>query len=163
MKDYKGLTKDLGSLCQLDIDAYYAYGQAIPNIDVPEVRDALKGFQADHERHFAELSAVIESHAGTPPEFTRDFKGFMISGFTAVRSKTGTAGALKAMQGNEQLTTKTYEKALKWELPAGVDTLIKRNYEDEQRHLRTIEKWIAEKVWEKAPAKQKETVHRGPL
>ena len=80
-----------------------------------------------------------------PVELSRDFKGFLIEGFTALRSVTGTEGALKAMQGNEKLTNKRYEDALNIVgLPEDVLDIIRRNREDERGHLEYIERTLEE-------------------
>lgn len=128
----------LVKLAQLDIDAIHAYEQALKNIEDSVIYDALTEFQRDHKRHVRELSVEIQKLGEIPPE-DKDFKGFLIEGFTAVRSLTGTKGALKAMQGNEELTTKTYREALQNELPIGIRTLIEKNFADEQRHLNYIQ------------------------
>lgn len=146
------LVEQLSSLMQLAIDAVHAYGQAIKNIDVPSVREQLISFQGDHERHIRELSECIRGYGAQPPEYSRDFKGFLIQGFTAIRSGTGTAGALRAMKSNEEKTNQHYNEALSWDLPADVRALVQRNYEDERRHLRYVEQALQARVWEQAPA-----------
>src|SRR4051812_38509766 len=88
----------MNSLIKLDIDATRAYSQAMDNIDVTEVREQLAEFKADHERHITDLSSEIISMGGTPTSPTPDLKGFFIENFTAIRSLTGTEGALKAMR-----------------------------------------------------------------
>src|SRR4051812_42483132 len=104
------IVDNLKSLIQLDIDAVFAYGQAIDKIEEQQIRDELKRFQAQHEHHITALSAKVRELGGEPPERSRDFKGFLIEGFTAMRSLTGTKGALNAMETNEKITNKTYEK-----------------------------------------------------
>ncbi len=136
------------NLVQLDIDAVHAYRQAIQKIDIQTVKDQLTLFKADHHRHIKDLSPMIETFGGTSPEFSKDFKGYLIEGFTAIRSITGTEGALKAMKTNEQLTTKTYDKALKNDLPPEVREVVARNSEDEKRHLQYIERALENRVWE---------------
>ena len=58
---------------------------------------------------------------GNPPKRSVDLKGLLLEGFTALRSVTGTEGALKAMQSNEKTTNKKYQEALaisrEWSLP----------------------------------------------
>jgi rubrerythrin len=142
------IAKRLIALAQLDIDAVHAYTQAIEEIDLPKVRDELEGFCADHLRHIDELSALIISMDAEPPQYKKDFKGYLIEGMTALRSATGTAGALKAMRMNEKLTNARYEAALDGELPDDVLTVVRANLEDERRHLRFIEKCIDEGIWE---------------
>jgi hypothetical protein len=148
------ILKMLGSLAQLDADAYHAYGQAIEKVDISIVRDELTRYQQDHLLHFQELSRRISDMGGSPPEFSKDFKGYLISGFTSLRSVTGTKGALEAMQTNEKLTNKNYgEASSETGLPRDLHDLLVRFYGDEQDHLNHIERALSEKVWE-----MKETV-----
>lgn len=146
--DSKEIAKELFDLVQLDIDATYAYSTAISNVDVPMVRETLIRFRDDHERHVKQLSVLIRNFGGTPPSMSPDFKGFILQGMTAVRSATGTEGALKAMKMNEELTNKTYARALSLGLPFDVQEQVQRNHVDEQRHLQTIERWIQTEIWE---------------
>lgn len=129
----------LNDLIQLDFDAVQAYGQAIDNIDDNTVRSRIQEFQRDHERHIRDLSDCVRDLGGTPAERKRDFKGFLLEGFTAIRSAIGTDGALKAMRSNEQLTNRSYDKALGENLPDKVREVVARNREDERRHLAYIE------------------------
>jgi len=142
------LIKDLCELAQLDIDAIRAYDQALDNIDHPSIHTQISSFKADHARHVNDLNSIIRRLGGEPPSFSPDLKGFFIEGFTAIRSLTGTEGALKAMRSNEKLTNKSYEKALGWELPADIRATIEKNFADERRHLAYIEQAIETKAWE---------------
>jgi uncharacterized protein (TIGR02284 family) len=140
----------LKSLMQLDVDASHAYTQAVESIDVDAIRDRLKEFRGDHERHVDDLSACIRRLGGKPPERRRDWKGFLIEGFTAVRGVTGTEGALKAMEGNEETTNRRYGDALAVEMPGDVRALVQHNYDDEKRHLAYVRDKIAHRAWEHA-------------
>jgi rubrerythrin len=142
----------LVTLAQLDIDAAQAYEQAIDGIDIPEIRDRLDDFREDHERHVDELSAAITRLGGEPPRREADFKGYVIEGYTAVRSAMGIAGALRAMKNNEILANTIYEQALSLDLPDDVKAIIERNREDERRHLAYIEAVLEDRVWELDPA-----------
>jgi uncharacterized protein (TIGR02284 family) len=143
---YENITTVLNDLIQLDIDAVHAYGQAIDNIDDASVRARLQEFQNDHERHVTELTQSVREHGGTPVEHKRDFKGFLIEGMTAIRSATGTKGALKAMKTNELLTNRSYDKALAEDLAPRVRDLVMRNRDDERRHLQFIESVLSGKT-----------------
>ncbi|MCM0080758.1 PA2169 family four-helix-bundle protein [Geomonas sp. Red32] len=125
----------LEKLIHLDVDATHAYDQAIKNVNEQVIKDKLILFQADHRKHIDLLSSKVLELGGTPPELSSDFKGFIISGFTALRSLTGTKGALEAMETNERLTTSKYEEACKLDFPVDIRTLVEQNYADEQRHL----------------------------
>lgn len=150
--DTKEIVKNLNSLIQLDIDAYMAYGEAIKEVDVSEVKERLVEFRADHERHVKDLSNEVRALNGNPPDFSPDFKGFFIQGFTSVTSKGGTEAALRAMQGNEKLTNATYSKAAKWGMPANIMRIIEVNYSDEQTHLAYIEDALDRRLWESKKA-----------
>jgi len=145
----------LKDLIQLDFDASRAYDQAIDEIDVPTIRNQLIEFRADHERHISNLSALLRQMGEAPPEQSRDLKGFFIEGFTAVRSMTGTEGALKAMQTNENLTNKRYNQAMKVTMPNEVADQVERNFQDEQRHIQYIEQALAGRFWEPSETRMK--------
>ncbi len=134
----KELIDQLESLIKLDIDAIHAYDQAIKRIEQPMYRDKLLTFQGDHRRHVDSLSAKLRELGETPPAFTPDFKGFFIEGFTALRSMTGTKGALEAMETNERLTNSRYEKASGMDWPSDIAVIIRENLADEQRHIAFI-------------------------
>jgi len=132
------ILNQLEKLIHLDIDATEAYDQAIRNIDEQVIKDKLILFKGDHRKHVELLSAKMIEMGGKPPEFTPDFKGFFITGFTALRSMTGTKGALNAMESNEKLTNSRYEDASKLEMPSDIAAIIRSNLADEQHHLSFI-------------------------
>ena len=141
--------KRLKKLCQLDIDAARAYQQAIEKIDFAEIREQLIAFRADHERHIANLSEAVQRLGGEAPKRSPDVKGYLLEGFTALRSITGTEGALKAMRSNEKLTNKTYDDVLgEPGLMEDVRALVERNRDDERRHLAYIEGALEARAWE---------------
>lgn len=134
------IVKKLKSLVHLDIDAWHAYAQAIEKLDDAGVRHQFEKYQADHDRHVKELSELIRDLGADPPEFSRDFKGFFIEGWTALRSITGTQGVLAAMETNEKLTTHKYAEASELPFPADINAVVDSNYEDEKDHLAYIVK-----------------------
>jgi rubrerythrin len=146
--DKEGMILQLSNLLQLDVDAAQAYQEAIKNIEVTNIRDQLSNFREDHLRHIKELSAEIRNLGGTPPIAKPGLKGFILDTFTELQSATGTEGALTAMRGNEELTNDSYRAALDYELPDEIRTLLERNFKDEQRHLRYIEKVLEHRAWE---------------
>jgi len=140
----KNAIDTLTGLWQLDIDAVHAYAQAIERVELVEIRDRLMEFRADHERHIRDLEICISQLGGTVGPRERDFKGFMIEGFTALRSMAGTTGALKAMQSNEEATNRHYHEALSRDLPETARGVVARNYEDERRHLAYVTRLLDE-------------------
>lgn len=140
--DTQSVVKLLSDLAQLDIDAIEAYDQALKNIDEPIIHTSISSFRDDHIKHVDDLAEKIIALGATPPNRSKDIKGFIIKGFTAIRSSTGTEGALKAMQTNEKLTNAKYKEAFETELPFDVKALIEKNYSDERRHLAYIEQTL---------------------
>lgn len=140
----------LKRLFQLDVDAVHAYATAIAQIDDERIKGTLTEFRGDHQRHVADLRAMLERRGAEAPAETPDLKGFLINAMTALRSAKGTEGALKAMHANEELTNKKYEAATVMALPDDVMRLIWRHKDDEERHLLYVTKALDERAWEKA-------------
>ncbi|UFS69180.1 PA2169 family four-helix-bundle protein [Geomonas sp. RF6] len=137
------IINQLQKLIHLDVDATHAYDQAIKNVSEQIIKEKLILFQADHRKHIDLLSAKILELGGTPPELTSDFKGFFITGFTALRSLTGTKGALEAMESNERLTNTKYEDASRLDLPLEIVSIVQSNLSDERYHLSFIREALA--------------------
>jgi uncharacterized protein (TIGR02284 family) len=138
----KEIIDRLNSLAQVDIDAYHAYGQAIEEIEGAAVREQLLIFKEEHRTHYMNLSEKISELGAAAPEFSKGVKGHLLEGFTAIRSMSGTKGALKAMRSNEQTTNKRYREALEFELSPDIRTMLEKHYSDENRHLAYIEETI---------------------
>ena len=106
----KNLIEAILNLVQLDIDAVHAYDQALKEIDDPIIKDRLLKFQEEHRNHIGGLSKHIEELGGQPPAYSKDFKGYVIEAFAAIRSFTGLTGALKAMKTTEEITNRYYSE-----------------------------------------------------
>jgi hypothetical protein len=64
--DNAALIADLTDLLQLEFDALPAYSVAIAGLHRPDLRETLKSFRADHERHAHDHSAHIRGLGGVP-------------------------------------------------------------------------------------------------
>lgn len=146
------LIDKLKSLFHLDVDAVHVYNQVIKDMDVAEYRQQLSTFRDDHERHIKNISERIRALGDTPPDYSRDFKGFFLEGFAAIRSFSGTEGSLNAMKSSEQMTNRTYGDAVSWDVDQDTKSLIQKNYDDEKRHLQWIEQALNSRAWEKTGA-----------
>jgi rubrerythrin len=139
----------LQDLIHLDMDAIRAYDQAIEACEHETVAAQLREFRADHGRHVRDLSDELRK-LGEDPDVRTDLKGFFIEKFTAITSR-GTRSALMAMQGNERLTNAKYAAAEELQdLPESAKHVIRRNHQDEVRHLEWIRNALDQKVWERA-------------
>jgi uncharacterized protein (TIGR02284 family) len=131
----KNLTEALSNLVQLDIDAVYAYDQALKEIDDPIIKDRLLKFQDDHRNHISGLSKQIEALGGQPPEYSQDIKGYVIEAFAAIRSFTGLKGALAAMKTTEEIANRYYGEVVSWEAPSAVKEVLRTYFSEEKVHL----------------------------
>ncbi|MGK3994979.1 PA2169 family four-helix-bundle protein [Sorangium sp. So ce1024] len=138
----------LNDLIQLDRDAIASYDQAIDACEHAQIREMLGRFRDDHARHVVDLSAHVASIGGVPAQ-TRDLKGKIIEGFTAITSM-GDQSALLAMRGNEELTNRLYQAALDEGLTTEARAIVERNHGDERRHLAWIKDALSRKVWDQA-------------
>jgi hypothetical protein len=142
------IAEELSSLVHLDLDAVLAYDRAIEAMGDGLFANELAKFKLDHQRHVLELSKALLDMNVKPPAAKADMKGTILGGVTGVRARLGTEQALKAMVPNEELTTSTYARALAKPFPGDVLELVRRNYDDEQRHLAWIERAIDQRMWE---------------
>lgn len=143
MLNNKETAEKLSSLMYLDFDAARAYEQAIQEIDDSIIRERMVEFLNDHERHITDIRSMIGMLGETPPEPSRDVKGFFLEGWAAIRSMSGTEGALKVMKSNEELTNRRYNDARSWDVSTHVMDLIIQNHTDEERHLTYIEEQLS--------------------
>lgn len=132
----------LNDLIQLDVDAVEAYDHVIKHIEYHDIAKKLRDFQDDHRNHIKDLSAMVQQLDGKPVKPSPDLKGYLIEGFTALMSVTGSLAAMEAMKMNEVITNRKYSEAVALDLPEEVMKLIKTNWSQEQRHLRYIQEVI---------------------
>ena len=133
------LIEAISALIQLDIDTVYAYEQAIDEIEDGIIRARLTEFRDAHRQHSERLSEKIRALDGTPPKHTKDFKGYAIEAFTALRGITGMKGALKALRTVEEITNRQYGKIVSEDVPAPFKELFRKYFSDEKMHLNYID------------------------
>lgn len=129
----------LTELIQLDIDAVEAYRQAVEGIEDEIMRTRLEEFAQNHLDHIEMLSQEIQSAGGEPPDLSRDLKGLIIKGFAALRSTTGTKGALKSLKTPEELAVKAYGNAVSQDVPGAVKAVLRKFFAEERIHLQYIQ------------------------
>lgn len=129
----------LNDLIRLDVDAVEAYDHAIKHLKYDDIKKRFLGFQDDHRAHIRNLSEMVHQYGGTPVQPKPDLKGYLIEGFTALMSLTGTKSILEAMKSNEKMTNRKYEEAESMEFPEEVLRLMRVNLSQEKRHLAYIE------------------------
>lgn len=136
------LCEKLNDLIQLDFDAIEAYQAAIERLESADCRQHMETFMRDHERHTANLSEQVRLLGGTP-KTKGDFMAMLTKGKVVIGQLAEDKGILMAMNANEAVTNKTYEKVLA-ELgghPAA-EAVVRGNLADERRH----KAWIEQKL-----------------
>ena len=129
------LIKAMSNLVQLDIDAVHAYDQAVKEIADPIIKARLLKFQDEHGNHISSLAGHIRNLGGQPPDQSKDFKGYVIEAFAAIRGFTGLKGALKALRTTEEITNRYYGEVVSWEAPAEVKEALRTYFSEEKIHL----------------------------
>lgn len=143
------IIEELNEVLQIDIDAIGAYTDAINACDEVEIKNQLRVFQGDHERHVRELEALVRREGGEPRR-RPDLKGFLQRGMTKIAGMIGTESTLRAMLANERTTNEVYAKHVGKAFPADILEVLRRNYGDEQRHFAWIEAAVQQRLWERS-------------
>jgi len=137
--DKVSVTTVLNDLTQLDIDTYHAYMHAAKEIKTGKVHQLLKTFAADHEKHIVTLSKIVLGLGGHPPSFSRDFTGFLTTGYVAVKVAGGSKKTLEAMETNEIISNRYYNKALSIYMPGNIKEILRKHLFEEQHHLEIVQ------------------------
>lgn len=159
MRDYSKVSSEtlggIRSLIQLDIDAVHAYRRALPKIEHGPLRAEFEGFLKDHERHVEELSAVHRLMGGEPPNYERGHvqhaeEPVEVDEFRGLREAHTIEAVLRSLKLGAKSMNKSYRQAVGWVLPPDVYDIVRRNWDDEKRHLSFIERVIRTRMWELA-------------
>lgn len=130
--------KLLQTLTQHEIDALFLFDQAIGNVKNKVIKDALSEARDECEKNIRNLSDMIHRYGKEAPEYTKDFKGYFMQGYLAMRGWTSDQGLMKALHSNLQLLLSAYEDALKKELPKDVKEIILQVYEIAKEHVKYV-------------------------
>lgn len=132
------IVKNLNNLIELDYDAISAYQAAIEKLENKGFKDQLHVFMQDHENHIVALSQLVSQKGGTPAK-GGDLKQILTKGKVIIAEPGGDKAILKAMRMNEEVTNKTYEKAVEKEYPEPYHGILSTNLKDERRHKEWLE------------------------
>ena len=132
--DAAGLLADLTDLLQLECDALPAYAAALAGLRRPELREALRGFRADHERHRRDLAAEIRALGGVPLMLPHLPTGALKLGVQLAGLPGGDRAVLLAFAANEWQSREKYARSAARPWPAELAELLRRHAADEARH-----------------------------
>ena len=134
--------KTLKELVELDYDAIEAYDAAIERLEDPGFAEKLREFRQDHLHHTENLGSILRNLDEDVPKGP-DMKRFLTEGKVVIAGLGGDKAVLRAMQANEKVTNKAYEKALEANgNDAATRETLQRNLADERRHKAWIDETI---------------------
>ncbi len=128
----------LKSLAQYEIDHSFLMQQAVHNLKDSEIIQKLGSHRDAIEDNIKQLCAAVEKLGGEAPEHSRDFKGFFMQGYAALRGITSDYGVLQALDSNEKLIMDAYEKTLHLELPQEAQKVVQEAYNKDKGILQTV-------------------------
>ncbi|NDV91136.1 DUF2383 domain-containing protein [Alteromonas sp. 345S023] len=127
-------SKVISQLCHLDFDAIAAYEASLERIEDSALKDTIAGFRDDHKAHTEALNAILVKR-GEDKVTDTDYKKVLTKGKVVIAGLINDKAILKAMNVNEEVTTKAYEKALdNDDFSVEERAVIERHYNDEKRH-----------------------------
>lgn len=132
----------LQELVKLDYDAIEAYEAAIERVEASHIQDQLAKYCDDHRRHTRNLGDHLRRLGGDVPEGP-DFKRVLTKGKVVIADLGGDKAILTAMKVNEDLTNKSYEKAVEHsETSPELKSVLEGNLADEREHRAWIKRTI---------------------
>jgi rubrerythrin len=131
----------LVALAEMDLGAAAAYeiGARSFEPEDEEVARQLLAFREDHLRHVEDLDRLAQAMGGEPIDRGGAGKA-VLARLAEAAEALGVRAALLAMISNEYLTNSTYASILDLEWEDDVLSVLEQNFEDEQRHLRWLER-----------------------
>ena len=136
--DNKKIIDELTSLLQLDHDAASAYDAAIDKFGEGDIKEHLKQFRDDHNRHVIELSNTIDSLGVKAPVPELVITDAIANGILSLQNEKNKQAVLDTLYMVEQITNKSYGDAMNQQFPEQLKNLLQRNLSDEQRHREFI-------------------------
>jgi rubrerythrin len=133
-RDAAALLADLTDLLQLEADALPAYAVAIAGLREPDLREPLRAFRAEHERHVRDLSAAIRGLGGVPLALPHLPTGLLKLGVQMAGLPGGDRAVLAAFAANEWQSREKYARYAARPHPAELADLLRRHAVDEARH-----------------------------
>ncbi len=126
------------AIAQLDVEAAEAYAIAAGSVTNQELRKMLRTFEGDHRRHVEDLQEFMRGQ-GAKAETPAD--GSSIVAIAGAMGAIDPQASLEAIIGNELLTNSIYETALWVVTSEEALEIVRRNREDEARHLQALQAW----------------------
>lgn len=138
-KAHEETIKELQKLTQYEIDESFLISQCIDNVTSQAIKARLQTIKTECEKNIDELSSLVKQFGGELPSYSKDFKGYFMNGYAAMRGAFTDQGALKALHTNLKLILKPFESSLNSSLPPETKEVLKKIYENKKKIITDIE------------------------
>jgi rubrerythrin len=142
--DIAALQADLADLLQLELDALPMYAMAISALRDQALREKLRTYRQDHERHARDLTALIRELGGAPPLLPHLPTGLFKLGVQMAGLPGGDRTILLGFVSNEWQSREKYRRYAAKPYPPAMSRLIASHAADEARHY----EWACESLRE---------------
>jgi uncharacterized protein (TIGR02284 family) len=132
--------RQLKDLAQYQIDGSFLLLQGIENVNSQALKSKLQEVHKQYEENIKNLSNLLTKQGGEFPKYSRDFKGYFMSGYAAMRGIFTDKGVLKALETNLESIQKAFDSALNSSSSLSLETkeAVRKVYESNQKALQTI-------------------------
>lgn len=133
------VVEHLKSLVHYEIDHSFLLEQAVHNLTDSDVVKKIGSYRDEVEDNIKKFSSAIEKLGGEAPDHSRDFKGFFMQGYAALRGIASDHGVLQALDSNERLILDAYEKVLRLDLPQEAKEVVQKGYDKDKELFQTVQ------------------------
>lgn len=131
--------KALQEITQAEIDASFLIRQAMDNVNNSVLREKLRQYEQQCEEHIKTLSILVQANGREAPSHSRDFKGFFMQGYAAMRGLVSDQGVMAALHTNLQRILKVYESHLNSiHFPEDVKSKVRKIYDEDKKILEYV-------------------------
>lgn len=125
-------------LAQAEIDASFLISQAMDNVNNSVLREKLLQFKQQSEEHIKTLGNFVRDAGREPPSYSKDFKGFFMQGYAAMRGLISDQGVMAALHTNLQRILKVYESHLNSITDDSIKSVVKKIYDEDKKILEYV-------------------------
>lgn len=134
------VVKRLQELTQYEIDGSFLLSQCIDNLKSQELKTKLQPMKDDCVNTIGDLSTLVKKYGGAVPDYSKDFKGYFMNGYTAIRGAMSDKGTLNALITNLDFIQKAFKKAANNDdLPSDVKDTIKKIRDKKEQSLQNLQ------------------------
>lgn len=137
----KDINKSLQDLTQYEIDGSALISQCIENLDKNSgtLKGKLQTIKNEYDKNIADMTALVKKFGAAIPDYNKDFKGYFMSGYAAMRGAFSDKGALIALHSNLNRIQSAFQKALDSSLPSDAKDVIKKVNDNQKKAIESLQ------------------------